>query len=87
MAECKPQIASIEELESIQVDPQDLAKMLKVGKGLLTNLKEKLKDFLNRNLDIFALSHEDMMDIDPKASCHHLKMILRLPRIGKKEKP
>lgn len=43
-------------------------------KGLLPEAKEKVKDFLRRNLDVFVWRHEDMMGIDPKVSCHYLKI-------------
>lgn len=56
------------------VDPLDLAKVLQVEKGLSPEVKEKLKDFLRRNLDVFAWKHEDMVGIDSKVSCHHLKI-------------
>ncbi|XP_022880877.1 uncharacterized protein LOC111398174 [Olea europaea var. sylvestris] len=72
--EHKPQTSPVEELESFSVDPRDPSKLLKVGKGLSSTVKEKLKDFLSRNLDIFAWRHEDMVGIDPKVSCHHLKI-------------
>ncbi|XP_022861553.1 uncharacterized protein LOC111381936 [Olea europaea var. sylvestris] len=72
--EHEPQASPIEELESFSVDPRDPSKLLKVGKGLSNSLKEKIKDFLSRNIDIFAWRHEDIVGIDPKISCHHLKI-------------
>ncbi|XP_022889170.1 uncharacterized protein LOC111404618 [Olea europaea var. sylvestris] len=58
-------------LKDLGADP---TKILKVGKGLSTKIKEKLKDFLSRNLDILAWRHDDMVDINPKVSYHHLKI-------------
>lgn len=36
--------------------------------------KKRLKNFLYRNLDVFILRHEDIVSIDPKFSCHYLKI-------------
>ncbi|XP_022856262.1 uncharacterized protein LOC111377400 [Olea europaea var. sylvestris] len=66
--EHEPQASPVEELESFSVDPQDPSKLLKVGKGLSNSLKEKIKGFLSRNLDVFAWRHKDMVGIDPKDS-------------------
>ncbi|XP_022889049.1 uncharacterized protein LOC111404482 [Olea europaea var. sylvestris] len=72
--ELEPQASPVEELESFSVDPRDPSKVLKVGKGLSNILKEKIKDFFSQNIDIFAWKHEEMVGIDPKFSCHHLKI-------------
>lgn len=74
MTELEPQTAPVEELKSFLVGLWDLAKILKVGKGLSTEIKEKLNDFLSRKFDVFAWRREDVMGIDPKVSCHHLKI-------------
>lgn len=78
MAEHETQTISIEELESFPVDPQDRTKILKMGKGLSIDFKEKLEDFLCRNLDVFTWRHEDMQGINPKVSYHHLKINLKV---------
>lgn len=54
VVEHKPQTASVEKLKSFSVNPQDPTKILKVGNGLSTEIKEKIMDFLSRNLDVFA---------------------------------
>lgn len=36
--------------------------------------KQKLEDFLLKNLDIFAWKHRDMVGINPKVSYHHLNV-------------
>lgn len=66
--------ASIEELENFEVGSHDSTKCLQVGKNLLQVLKEKLKDFLRNNLDVFAWKYKDMVGKDSKTSCHHLKI-------------
>lgn len=70
----KPQTTLMEELESFEMGLHDFPKPLEVGKSLPPGLKEKLKKFLQNNLDIFVWKHEDMVGIDPKTSCHHLKI-------------
>lgn len=70
----KPLTTPMEELESFEMGLHDFPKSFEVGKSLPPGLKEKLKKFLRNNLDIFAWKHEDMVGIDPKTSCHHLKI-------------
>lgn len=41
---------------------------------MLHEAKEKFKDILGRNLDVFAWGHNNMVGIDPKVNCHHLKI-------------
>lgn len=72
--EPEPQVAPVEELESFLVDPSDPTKLLEVGKWLSTEIKERLNTFLHRNLDVFAWKNENMVGIDLKVSCHHLKI-------------
>lgn len=72
--EYEPQETLIEEIESFSINPRNPAKVLKVGVGLSNDIKEKLKDFLHKNLDVFVWRHEDTVGIDPKVSCHHLKI-------------
>lgn len=64
----------MEELKSFQVDPLDPTKLLQVQKGLPMEIKEKLKDFIEKNLEVFAWRHENMVGIDLKISYHHLKI-------------
>lgn len=66
--------APMEELECFPVDPQDATKVLQVGKDLEHGMKEELKNFLRRNVDVFAWKHEDMIRIDLNISCHHLQI-------------
>lgn len=73
LIDCEPQIAPIEELKSFTTDSRDTPVF--VGReNLSTTTKEKLKCFLHENLDVFAWKHEDVVGIDPKVSCHHLKI-------------
>ncbi|XP_062118806.1 uncharacterized protein LOC133832486 [Humulus lupulus] len=63
----------VEELEEIVVMEEPLRK-LKMGKNLQDDTKEILVRFLKDNLNVFALSHEDMVGIDPSIMCHHLNI-------------
>lgn len=74
MIDCKSQTALIEELENFPVGHPEQMRSLQVGKDLTPLEKEKLKSFLRNNLDVFAWKHEDMVGIEPKISCHHLKI-------------
>lgn len=56
------------------VDFLDPYKSLQAVKNLPAEVKEKLKCFLLDNLDIFAWKHEEMVGIDSKVTCHHLKI-------------
>ena len=53
----------------MEVDP---SKVTKVGDELDLPLKEKIVEFLKKNLDIFAWTHEDMLGIDNKVIEHRL---------------
>lgn len=72
--DCEPQIALVEELENFIVDFHNPPKSLQVSDNLPPMVKEKLKRFLHCNLDVFPWKHQDMVGIDPKVSCHHLKI-------------
>ena len=52
----------------------DPSKTTKVGKELQPSLKDKLVKFLKKNLDAFALSHEDMPRIDKNVIEHCLNV-------------
>ncbi|XP_022856148.1 uncharacterized protein LOC111377303 [Olea europaea var. sylvestris] len=68
----KPELLVIDEIDPLIIEHEPQASP--VSKGLSNTSKEKLKDFLSRNLDIFAWRHEGLVGIDPKVSCHHLKI-------------
>lgn len=70
--ESEPQTTLVEKLESFSANPQDSAQALRIGKSLPLVIKEELKNFLRRNLDVFAWRHEDMVGIGPKFNFHHL---------------
>lgn len=72
--DCEPQTAPIEELETYPTDLKDPSKLLRVGTNLPHRIREGLKSFLRKNLDVFTWKHSDMIGVDPKVSCHHLNI-------------
>ena len=52
----------------------DPSKTTKDGGELDPPLKEKMMEFLKKNLDIFAWTHEDMLGIDSKVIEHRLNV-------------
>lgn len=52
VVDCESQTTLVEELESLTVDSKDPSKSLQVYKNSLAIVKERLKNFLCRNLDI-----------------------------------
>ena len=59
-----------EVLENITLDENDIEKYTRVGAELEENTKKDLVQFLKKNVDVFAWSHEDMPDIDPRVITH-----------------
>ena len=53
---------------------EDATKIIKVGAGLDSILKEKIMEFLKQNSDIFTWTHEDMPGIDNKVIEHRLNV-------------
>lgn len=59
MVEEKPP-KPMEEAENVELVEGDLSKTTKVENELQSSLKDKLVNFLKRNLDVLTWSHEDM---------------------------
>ncbi|KAL2480122.1 Uncharacterized protein Adt_33088 [Abeliophyllum distichum] len=58
--------------------------MLQLGQKLEEGMKEELKQFLWKNIDVFAKKHSDMVGIDPSVACHALKVDPKVcPKIQK----
>ena len=58
----------IEDLEEVQLDEENLIRVVIVGKNLETTTKKKLVEFLKKNQEVFSWSHKDMVGIDPTVS-------------------
>ena len=61
-------------LENISLDENNPERCTKVGADLEGRVKEDLVQFLRKNIDVFAWSHEDMLGIDPNVITHHLNV-------------
>ena len=56
----------IKELVDIQVEPKESCRVVKIGKGLSSELAQLLTCFLRKNQDVFTWTHADMVGIHPK---------------------
>ena len=56
----------VEALETVTLDEDGITKMMRIETTLSPEMRTKLIQFLKENLDVFALSHEDMLGISPK---------------------
>ena len=65
--------AKCEDLERVVVGG-DVEKFFQVGARLPSQEKEKLVEFLKRNIDMFAWDACDALGIDPNFICHHLNV-------------
>ena len=62
------------ELENIPLDESNLERYTKVGANLKEKNKKDLVQFLKKNINVFAWSHEDMPGIDPSVITHRLNV-------------
>ena len=65
--------AKCEDLEKIVVG-DDPEKFFQVGAQLPPQEKEKLIEFLKRNIDVFAWCAYEAPRVDPDFICHHLNV-------------
>ena len=52
----------------------DPEKFFQNGSQLPHQEKEELIEFLRRNIDVFAWSVYEALEVDPEFICHHLKV-------------
>ena len=69
--EPKKPAKDLEDVELVEGDP---LKVNKIGGNLDPPIKEKIVEFLKKNLDIFPWTHEDMPSIDSKVIEHRLNV-------------
>ena len=70
----------VEELEEVTLDESRPGRTTRMGTMASQTVRQDLADFLKRNQDIFAWSHEDMPGIDPSAIVHRLHVNPDSPR-------
>ena len=63
-----------EALEDISLDENNPERCTRVGVDLNEKIKKDLVQFLKKNIDVFAWSHEDMPSIDPSVITHRLNV-------------
>ncbi|KAK1374920.1 hypothetical protein POM88_031113 [Heracleum sosnowskyi] len=80
-------VGTFEDIISILVDPNDPSKVLKIGANLGPNIIDNLISFLKENLDVFAWSHADMIEIDPEVMCRRLNLDPIKKGIRQKRRP
>ena len=64
----------IEVLEDIPLEEGNLEKFTRIGTSMKEKTKQDLVQFLRKNIDVFAWSHEDMPGIDSSVITHHLNV-------------
>ena len=64
----------IEVLEDIPLEEGNPEKFTRIGTSLKEKTMQDLVQFLRKNIDVFAWSHEDMLGIDPSVITHRLNM-------------
>ena len=62
----------MEALEIVVLAEDETTKMTRIGMTLSPGMRTRLIQFLKENLDVFAWSHEDMLDISLKVIQHKL---------------
>ena len=75
--------AICEDLEKIVVD-DDLERFFQIGTQLPSQEKEKLIEFLKRNMDMFTWSAYEAPGVDLNFICHHLNIN---PSVTPKKQP
>ena len=56
----------MEALETVILTEDETTKTMRMGMTLSLEMRTRLIQFLKKNLDVFAWSHEDMPGISPK---------------------
>ena len=64
----------MEALETVILTEDETTKTMRIGMTLSLEMRTRLIQFLKKNLDVFAWSHEDMPGISPKVIQHKLNM-------------
>ena len=73
-------------MKNIPLDESNLERYTRVGADLEENTKKDLVQFLKKNIDVFAWSHEDIPGIDPSIITHRLNVSPFFKPIWQKKK-
>ena len=72
-----------EDLEKVAIG-DDLEKFFQVGSQLPPQERQKLIEFLRKNVDVFAWNAYEALGVDPSFICHHLNVN---PSVTPKKQP
>ena len=61
-------------MEDVYLDESNLKKFTRIETSMEEKTKQDLVQFLKKNTDVFAWSHEDMFGINPSAISHRLNV-------------
>ena len=68
----------VEILEIVELVEGETAKTTRIRTTLSPEMRTRLVQFLKKNLDVFAWSHEGMPGISPKVIQHKLSVDLKI---------
>ena len=66
--------STIEELVEINLDPNDPEKKVLGGTRLSKEERERLLECMKKNKDVFALSHRDILGVNPEEAKYCLNI-------------
>ena len=75
-----------EVLEDILLQEDDPKKFTRIGASMKEKAKKDLVQFLKKNTDVFAWSHNDMPGIDPSVITHRLSVYPSSKLVRQKKK-
>ena len=76
----------VEELEEVMLDESRPGRTTRMGTLASPTVRQDLANFLRRNQDVFAWSHEDMPGIDPSVIVHRLNVNSDFPPVRQKKR-
>ena len=76
----------VEELEEVMLNESRPGRTTRMGMLASLTIRRDLANFLRRNQDIFAWSHEDMPGIDPSVIVHRLNVNPDSPLVWQKKR-
>ena len=79
-------LKKIEALETVELVEGEPTKVKNVGANLSSDMKKGIVEFLKRNLDVFAWSHEDMPSISENVIQHQLNVDSRKKPVQQRRK-
>jgi len=76
----------MEVLEDIPLDKNNPEKFTRIGASMEKKTKQDLVQFLKKNIDVFAWSHEDMPGIDLSVITYYLNMYPSFKSVRQKKR-